>query len=177
MSARTNRTVVARVTGRANSWQPTFATCFATVPARRLFPWLKSFARDAVTNRVRQRSGTPSNRVRSRSPVAKMTTTCTATGPGPCEACGRIVRWADIQTCPRRNGPAPQLWTTGCVDCAHASPPLRDAAGDVIGTKPCGCSADSVASGNVWVRCGLKNGPVMEQLGTRCVRKVMRTNG
>lgn len=96
---------------------------------------------------------------------------CPMTTPGDCSQCGRRVRHAEIQSCPNRRKQAPQLWATGCSDCVHASEPLRAADGSVIGTKPCGCSADSRASGNVWVQCGLANGPVMDRMGTRCIRK------
>lgn len=98
-------------------------------------------------------------------------TRCTCTSPGRCERRGIDVRWAEIQTCPHRRKQSPPLWETGCSDCVHASEPLRAADGSVIGTKSCGCSAESKASGIVWITCGLSGRLVQEPIGTRCIRK------
>lgn len=99
-------------------------------------------------------------------------TGCTCTQPGRCESRGIDVRWAEIQTCPHRRKQAPPLWDTGCSDCTHASDPLRDASGDIIGTKGCGCGGGSKPSGNQWIRCGLAdNKLMMEPIGKRCIRK------
>lgn len=102
---------------------------------------------------------------------------CTAATPGHCETCNRIVRWADIQSCRRVRKLSAPLWPSGCLDCLHASEPLRDSSGAIIGSKGCGCTPESAGSGNVWVRCELKNGPVLESIGTRCVRKTLSDKG
>lgn len=86
--------------------------------------------------------------------------------PGFCESCNRRVRWCDIQSCrgPANGSESPK----SCRDCIHGGPVLLDAAGDEIGSKGCGCTGESVASGSRFVTCNLTGGPVNIDKARRC---------
>jgi hypothetical protein len=91
---------------------------------------------------------------------------CQCSSPGFCTIRNQVVRWADIQTCPQ-NQPA-QSTTKDCRSCTNAGPIIVDASGSSVGSKGCGCSSSSKASGDTWLTCLATSGPVRAIRAKRC---------
>ena len=87
--------------------------------------------------------------------------------PGWCDVCSRRVRWAEVQTC--RHG-ATVATARDCRECRFAGPVIVDASGDPVGSKGCGCSALSRASGSTWLTCLATDTPVRAVKAIRCSR-------
>lgn len=98
---------------------------------------------------------------------------CNQKKPGFCNDCNRKVRWVEIQTCNWPNE-SYQSRETGkilkydCLSCIFSGEILKDAEGIPIGKRGCGCTSQSVPTGNTWITCNKTQTPVLITKATRC---------
>lgn len=89
---------------------------------------------------------------------------CPMTSPGLCGTCGRMVRWADIQTCRPNASESPK----SCRSCVHRGTAVLAANGKQVGSEGCGCTSASVASGILWWTCTLTGTSKRETQAATC---------
>jgi hypothetical protein len=103
---------------------------------------------------------------------------CQCTHPGHCPIRGTATTEAMVSVCvpyqplPWELTPAlttqSQVVGKSCRSCVNRGEPVMAANGRQVGSEGCGCTAQSVASGQLWWTCNQRGSPVREDRAESC---------